>query len=96
VLRNDLAVFLESRWKYFYPNPGSVKTILLLNIYSVAFFVLFFWMQLKNIITSHSQPMYIWISELGQPLRSYFGPYSKFTISKAADPCGLNPILSEI
>ena len=31
--------------------------------------------------------MYIWISEPGQPLQSYFELYRKFTITKAAEEC---------
>ena len=31
--------------------------------------------------------VYIWISELGQPLQSYFGPFRQFTITKATEEC---------
>jgi len=33
----------------------------------------------------HAPTVYIWISELGQPLQSYFGLYRQFTITKAAE-----------
>ena len=34
---------------------------------------------------SHTPPAYVWLSELCQPLRSYFGLYRQFTITKAAE-----------
>jgi len=34
---------------------------------------------------SHTPPGYVWLSELCQPLRSYFGLYRQFTITKAAE-----------
>ena len=33
----------------------------------------------------HTPPAYVWLSELCQPLRSYFGLYRQFTITKAAE-----------
>ena len=35
----------------------------------------------------HAPPVYIWISELGQPLQSYFELYRQFTITQAAEEC---------
>ena len=34
----------------------------------------------------YAPPAYIWISELGQPLQSYFGLYRKFTITMLFQP----------
>ena len=38
----------------------------------------------KVFSSKHASAVYIWISELGKPLQSYFGLYRQFTITKAA------------
>ena len=37
--------------------------------------------------SAHASPVFIWISELSQPLQPYFGLYRQFTITKAAEEC---------
>ena len=44
-------------------------------------------MNLNNANKNHAPPVYIWISELGQPYR--FGLYRLFTITKAAEEYGI-------
>ena len=42
-------------------------------------------LQTKMCTQRSTGTVYIWISELGQPLQSYFGLYRQFTISRAAE-----------
>ena len=49
-----------------------------------------------QILSSDALPVYIWISEMGQPLQTYFWLYRQFTITKAEEECDPGDILFSI